>query len=304
MRVKNKSYFYTVLLLLIVSVTGTAWYLHTRKAICARLPVSFSPAHIPRINVVIQEKVFSLEIDLGSKFPLTLNKDLLEEIDNRPNGTAEWRDIRGNRYVSPAFLIPRLKLGEFVWEDVMVRQARADFTESTVIWRKNDAKDSVKRLQGVIGRPLLEKINLLLDFSNSIVLASNNKSKLKEQGYNLDDMNKIPCEMSEKGIILSIETDIGTKRFDLDTGATVNFIRTSDVSRNQKLNTDSRGLSYLSTSKFVIDGTDFGRTDLFLVDITPELQVLDGTLGMDFIERHIIYIDYPNQVLYIKKRER
>lgn len=53
---------------------------------------------------------------------------------------------------------------------------------------------------------------------------------------------------------------------------------------------DSRGFQVFTTQKFFIGDKEFGAKDLFLYDIAPELKEIDGMLGMDFLEKHIVYI--------------
>jgi hypothetical protein len=70
--------------------------------------------------------------------------------------------------------------------------------------------------------------------------------------------------------------------------------------QDQECATDERGFSFFNTRKFSIGNNDFGSKNLFLYDIVPELQEIDGLLGMDFLKNHVVYIDYKSRTVYIQ----
>lgn len=288
----------SVTLALAILMTGTYWYYFTPKYYYVRLPVTFSNANIPLMEMEIAGNTYSVEVDLGSKFPLALSKDLLGNLEKKPTGTATWRDAKGNSYESPSYSISKINLGSFVLTNVAVKEEREDFINSTTVWREKTTPAYSKA--GSIGRPLLEKTNLLLDFPHSAIIATNSTSHLKNDGFNIEGMLKVPFEMGRTGMILHIETDIGTVKFSIDTGSSATVIR-SDLLKNHDCKTDWRGLPFFTTSSFKIGGKEYGSLDLYPYELTPELNELDGFLGMDFLQNHVVYIDYPNKVVYFGK---
>lgn len=68
-----------------------------------------------------------------------------------------------------------------------------------------------------------------------------------------------------------------------------------------KAQTSKHGFPSLSSDTFSIGGTNFGSKPLYFIDITEELDEIDGFLGMDFIKDHVIYIDFDHHILYIKQ---
>ncbi|MGE5195809.1 MAG: hypothetical protein ACM3JI_00585 [Anaerolineae bacterium] len=300
----RKKYYFGIAGCSIIVAFFILWHGFTISPSFTQIPVTFTSFDTPLLASEIEETKYLLKFDLGSKFQLSLNKDILASItDKKPYCVAKWRDIKGNFYESPSYLVPKIRVGDLILTEVIVKQEDDIYVTHTTLWK--DSKDERKfenKDAGTLGRPLLEKTNLLLDFSNSKIIACNTKQKLKEMGFLLDEMAQVPIETDAKGIIVKVNTDAGTLKLVLDTGATITLIRSS-LLQAQACKRDERGFLTFVTSRFVMGKKDFGRKNLFLYDITPELHEIDGILGMDFLKNHVIYIDYPNKVIYVGDRQ-
>ena len=60
------------------------------------------------------------------------------------------------------------------------------------------------------------------------------------------------------------------------------------------------GFPIFTTSQFTINGTDFGSKDLYFINMTNELHDIDGVIGMDFIKKQVMYIDFSKEIIYIQ----
>lgn len=297
--VKKKKRVYVGIVFLLISTMVMMWNHFQRKTYHVPIPTRLSVGNIPLLEVDIQNAKYSLKMDLGSKFQLTLSKRVLNQLNKKNAGTLLSRDMHGNSYETPAYLISQIKVGDFCRRDVLVNEESDDFVLNTTFWMDtNKSKDPFEDQIGTIGRGLLEKRNLLLDFYNSIVFISNDINRFNESGYHLKDLTKCSFEIGRTGIILTIITDIGATRFSLDTGSTISFIRSSFV-KNSSGENNKYGIPFITSSIFEIAGKDFGNMNLYLQNITPELSEIDGILGMDFLKNHVVYIDYKDKVLYI-----
>lgn len=291
---------YIGVLLFIITIMGLMWYSFRIKTYYVQIPTKLSIASVPLIEVDIQDEKHFLKIDLGSKFQLTLNKRIINQLNKKNAGTLLSRDMHGNSYEAPAYLIPMIKIRDLSFKDVMVNEESDDFIVNTTFWTDpNRSKDSFENQIGAVGRGLLKNRHLLLDFYNSRIIISNDIKQLKRAGYHLKEFNKCLFEVGRTGAIVTVNTDIGKAKLSIDTGSTVSFIRTSflsnDTSENKKY-----GLPIVTTSTFEIAGKDFGTMDLYLQNITPELSEIDGILGMDFLKTHVVYIDYQDKIVYVR----
>lgn len=111
---------------------------------------------------------------------------------------------------------------------------------------------------------------------------------LQKAGLLSQNLLRIPFEPNPNGIFLSVETDQGTYRLVLDTGATGTIIRAPHPA---------------SSTKFCIMGHDFGERDILTLDVAPRLD-FDGLLGMDFLCDYPLFIDYSNKVIFIDLGEQ
>jgi hypothetical protein len=294
---KTKTFYLTITSIISFACFVIVYFsLFFKQACFQEIEVNFNPSGSPLINIEIDGDSFPVVLDSGSKFQLSLHKSVLEKIHKIKLGTAQWHDFKGNFYESPSYLIPKIKIGNLTLTDVVVAEESEEFIENATLW-KQESKEQILREVGSLGRPILEKFNLLLDLAHSKIVFCNNSKKLKNLGYSLGNMVQLPLK-NGRGIILSAIIDIGEKQFNLDTGSTLNLMRTS-LLQNQPMTKEWYGLNSYTSSHFILGKKDFGKIALQLYDITPELHEIDGVLGISFLEKHIVYIDYRNKVAYI-----
>jgi hypothetical protein len=242
-----------------------------------RIPVTFTGRGDPIIDVSIEGNAYPLALDLGSSFPCSLRHEILQNIHKTKYGTAWWSDFKGQRYESPAYTIPELKINDLVFADMLIRQSREDFYTNVTL------KGSPFQPFGIIGLPILEKYNLFLDFPHSTIYASRDRLSLQEAGLLSENLLAIPFIHCSDGLLLSIETDTGTHRLALDTGSTHTLMRAPHPT---------------FTKKFCIMGHDFGGCSIITIDENSQFD-FDGFLGMDFLREYSLFIDYSNKLIFI-----
>ena len=161
---------------------------------------------------------------------------------------------------------------------------------------------------GEIGLPLLKQNNLVLDFPHSTIIACNHRKKLKEIGYPVEEMIPVPFEIVERagGILLNVLTDLGAIKLALSTGVTLNLIRSSLLQENGAqrpvtIEMDGKNWDQLQSSAFVIGGENWGSQNLYLQDFPSDIRDFNGAIGMDFLSKHILYLDFENQKVYIDR---
>ncbi len=265
------------------------------------IPVTRSKGNTPLALVDIQGKTYSLLFDLGSDQQLRLSKNILKNLEKSDFGTRRAEDGLGNLYDNPAYLLAHVNIGGLNVYNVVAGEISESWTVNTTFYSKsNNREELIKDERGGIGRDLLYGKNVLLDAKNDLIFISNDCDKLKAIGYDLSSLKKVPVEQGQMGAIFSVDTDIGVTRFSIDTGSTLTLVRTSFV---QNIDIDKldrhKNLPVFKNSKFEIGERDFGNIDLHFLNITPTIDDIDGLLGMDFLENHIVYIDNENSAVYI-----
>jgi hypothetical protein len=139
------------------------------------------------------------------------------------------------------------------------------------------------QLSGMIGSPVLEKYNLLLDFPHAAIYASNDHLSLQNAGLLSKNLLTVPFTLHPDGIMLEVETDMKTYHLILDTGSTCTVLRKPHP---------------IFTEKFCIMGHDFGKRSIKTIDLNARFD-FDGTLGMDFLCEYPVFIDYLNKRIFI-----
>lgn len=252
-------------------------YFEPPKPYFEHIPVTFDNHNIPMIDVSIESNVYPMPLDLGSSFPVTLQQEILQNIRNFKYGTATWHDFRGERYESPTYTLPEVRINNLKLTHVLTKEDREDFHANVTL------RGTPIERPGVIGLPFLQKYNLLFDFPHSAIYASTDRLLLQNAGLFSENLLAIPFTVHPDGILLTIETDHGSYRLILDTGSTYTVIRAPHPA---------------DTTRFCIMGHDFGNRSIRELDICTQFD-WDGLLGMDFLGEYPIFIDYSNKIAFI-----
>lgn len=277
-------------------------FFHKKRPIT--IPVTFGAANIPQAQIEIQGNSYLLEIDLGSKFPLSLNPHILELLKKKPQGELSSRDVFGNTHTSMAYLLQNVKLGSLAFNNVLTKTDSEDYVSAITLSSEQPKNQKIlENNLGTFGRPLLEDKSLFLDFPHLQISICDDIGDIELSGYHPEEFVAIPFTKGRTGLTLEVNTDLGKTRLSLDTGCTLSFIRAQDVASNITRKQEN-GLSYITSSIFTIESQDFGPKNLYLIEITPELHEIDGLLGMDFLKTHPVYIDPKNHLIYLGPAKR
>lgn len=261
-------------------------------------PITYSLAEVPVISAKINDKDVFLELDLGSKYQLFLNSSYLETIKKKELGKQITRDTAGKKYQNPFYRLSSMQVGPLIFRNVVAYRISQEEMDNNTYWEDENSSHQEKSV-GLLGRPVFETWNYLLDFPHQKFILCNNFAKLKENGYFFDDFIKVPVRCTPFGVILTFTTDLGQVRLLLDTGCTLTMVR-ANLIQDKSLKSDWRKLSYVTLEKFEIGNRDFKNQNIYAFNLSEELTLFDGVLGMDFLKQHMLYLDRENSAIYIK----
>lgn len=272
-----------LVLTVLLSVLGIYLFLHKELGYY-ETKIVFDKTKMPFIESTIQGKKCLLGIDLGSSFALHLKKQFLMTLSKRDPDFLKHQDFQGDvRYVL-----------SYEIDDLEVLGKRAShFRAIEMIKEQNHLEECA----GFMGMPLLEKRSILFDFPKLRMIAAKSRLDLTKVGYSLGDLVRIPFERTVHGIVVLAQTPIGTLRLLLDTGASVCCIKDQfflpDVWQKDK------GDPYLRSQQLRLGNQDFGQTDFYLYRVHEGFDEIDGVLGMEFLQNHILYIDHQENAIYL-----
>lgn len=299
-KVFNKTRLLVFIFFLSLLVMGF-FFLHSRRIYHTILPIKFETGNLPYVDMMIEGKNYPLVLDLGSRLELDLHDDVLETLHKSPYGTEKWRNLKGIEFQYPAYLLPKVEIGSLTFRKVIVAEFPKEREKEYLITKDLSHKKRPSPTVGYLGRGLLKNVNLLMDMECSKVILTNSLKKLKKSGYDLTHFEQIPFELIPKGILVLVDTDLGRMKLLLDTGCTFSILHGFLSPQNIEEDADSYGFPTFESTYFTMNGIDFGRQAFYFIDITEALSDIDGFLGMDFIKKHVIYIDFSRKVLYIQK---
>ena len=254
----------------------------------AIFPLYFPLFYKPCVATHIQGKIYYLKLSLDTKLPLTLKKEVLEILDKTPHGKTHWINEKGGSFDEETYLISSIKIGNRLLKEVEVCEEQ----ESRLI----------QKAFGIIGRPLLEQQNLFFDFPHGALFIEESLRFLQKRGFCPKKLVKIPFTKNKGGLVVEVETDLGTRRLSLSISNSHTFIRPS-LAKNFTCEVESENLPFLPSSRLVLGGEDFGKKSLYLVDFTEKITEIDGCIGMDFLKQHVLYLDFKNNLAYIDKKK-
>jgi hypothetical protein len=262
-----------------------------------KIPVIFQPwGNRPLFKVKIENSDYNLLIDLGSDHT-ALQRDIINRIKNKERiGFATTSDLIGNIYKNPGFCIPCLKIQNISVVDEKVAQEDDEFAYNTFIpWgnvkKENVLKKDLGDVRGRIGWPFFKPYFSFFDFSRSVILLGGDKKG--GVSHSLDQFIKTPFKLEKMGVVFSLDTDVGEKKFLLDTGATHSMIKPSAVSSSPQEESSRWFRSKLGTPEMNLENWKFLLVEMPFTE-------LDGILGCDFFLKHKICIDFENRLLYIR----
>ncbi len=259
---------YCVLSFITLSIGMLLW-LSFSTGYYSSLAVTYGRYDFPFITAMLEGKKFELTVDIGSRFPLSLRKELLDGIDKQFKGTVTVRDMNGGKNEVPSYLIPVVKIGDLTLKNIVANQI-------------------IGEDQNSLGKFLGEEFNLFLDFSHSRIIACDTFSKLQSKKLVDNHWKSNPFEMSLGGPIFNVDTDFGTLRLALNTTSTVCFLRSSLLSSDQV------------SSPFSLEGQQYGMVSFHSLDFPEGLDGIDGFIGMEFLKKHAVYLDYTHKVAYFE----
>jgi hypothetical protein len=269
-----------------------------------RFPVTFNDAEVPQMEVKIEGKSYWLKIDLGAFYPVSLTRNILEQIQEKTyHDQIGIMDVRGNTYFTNSYIVPEIRVRNLRLWDCEVREESLEFlTQGAVIYSAEESTETVENI-GTLGRPVFQDINLLLDFHHSMLFACRHLRDRKREGYRFDGCAFLLLEKDLKNaLIVKMITDKGVLRMLVDTGCTKSLIKSSIVS-GEVCQPWLGDLQTWHTSKCILGGREFDSMDFVVFPINEELGEFDGILGMDFIRKHVLYFDFKKKTALIGKVE-
>ena len=268
----------------VVLIVASASYFVLEHTYAIRVPLrTLSGSNFYYVESFLNGNFCFLELQIGSNFELNLSKTMLELASSGMIGTQQFTNQSGEKTQDLLYQIAEVKISDWKFNQAIARRSDDDFSGT------NASSESRSYRIGDLGSKILDRTNLLLDIPHSCLFFTNSSYRLRKFKYDIKKWVRIPFEKVKNSIALQVNTDLGIKKLLLLTSMTHVSLRTSELPNQESF----------KSPYFIMGNYDFGGQELERFDLPNEIPV-DGCLGLNFLQQHAIYIDYPNKVLYIK----
>lgn len=261
--------------------------------------IEFTEEQTPCIPITIENQSFAMSIDLGADDELTLYSQFLEKISSKvfiKNSTS--CGMNGKRYSKKAYRIPKAQLQSIEFIEPYLREAPEKWKEDTTI--KFQSEEASFDTEGSIGWRLFSGKKVLFDLQNKLIAFCDDFQSLKTHGYNTNDFVCTPL-LTDHGL-LEINTKLNGApvKFLLDTGCTVNFLNTKKQNDRSLVEIAKDPENFLFYPTFLVESKDVGPIGLHRFPIRFPFRI-EGVLGAQFFVRHVVFIDFPEKMVYFSK---
>jgi hypothetical protein len=250
-----------------------------------KIPCEFSYSGMPVMDVSINGCSYQVGLDLGSAFELSSSRSDFF-LKARQIKTSTAIDAAGREELATCYELPEYRIGRSRMANVSFWNCSTDGVQLDIpIEDQGTIEDDGLPL---LGFPILYRTNLFLDFNHHAFWTISDERELKKMGIDLKQFTAVPFDLQDCGMVLKAGSDIGDLRLFFDTGTTGSCLN------SELLDGAARNVSLTLGEK------NCDKTLFHPFDTSKKLGDFDGILGMDFIRNVPTYIDFDNQLFYIR----
>ncbi len=267
------------------------------RYIKTELPLTFVgyESRYAAVTVGIQGHEYRLILDTGSpNEAIALTREALANLDVRYTGKARvFRDAYGSRYESREFVIPSMELGDLELRNVV----------------GNERHRSVYGLDGAIGLELLDRFDVLIDYSAGMLTLY----RPEHEPAFVSDGSWFRYSY-EGNLCMQVQFDFldGEHELCLDSGCGCNFVGSrSRLGRTMSSALEQHGRpiaigggtrdrcpSYMIDHLY-LGGRDIGGGHFVLGDLPSYMN--NGVVGYDFFANNLVYIRFWKREIWLKR---
>jgi hypothetical protein len=272
-----------------------------KKSYFIEAPITkLSSIQCPCVNVEIDSKQFSMELDLGFRGNLTIKKDHLDFLENKTFLFEKLvYGVRGNQYPVEVYRVPNVKIGQMTFMNPSLEKENQQFIKDSVFVA--DGGKPSPREEGRLGWELFQKVNLLIDVKNACVAFCDSLNTLATHGYPIETFIKTPLILDKGLVQILADTPEGSMEYILDTGATWNILNRSIESTQSLDKAVWEPENTIEFAYFRINNEDFGPLSFHRLPIGLPFHV-DGILGVEFFEENLVFLNFSEGMAYFSKK--
>lgn len=250
------------------------------------IPISFVSKGLPTVEVKIDNQTYHLILDTGAdSVAMAFVPSALERLNpTYLKAQKKSLDVHGNSYQERIFKLSQTLIGNLKIANLIGSEELRSFIPC----------------DGIIGNQFLKHFNVYIDYQNLKVFLYPQSTYPSE--LELGKWQKVAFEHNNIGIIVSGRFAGNKKELKLclDTGmCLIQNGRTYGLLKPQNMPGLFMKRKAYETKAFYIDGSDLGPMAFIASDFKQ--PPVDGFLGHNFFSRYQVFIDFNQEVLYVKR---
>ena len=258
-------------------------YFHTEKI------VKLVSGGIPCVRVYLNDAPIDLEFDSGFEGDLSLDEEILAPLQKTFLKEKTFFGVRGKSYQEKVYSGPSIKIAGIQFDQIEVKEGSKEFNQDSVVFDGSKKKVKEER-PGRIGWTLFSKLNLFIDIPNSQIGMCDSIQTLQSRGYFKNGFIKTPLLQDKPYIGIQVVSSSGPLNCCIDTGATLCVL-------NSSIEPQDFCLEFLQLEK-----NNIGPFIFFQFPIGMP-KAPDAFLGMNFLAKHTVFVNFKEQAVYISLEE-
>jgi hypothetical protein len=258
--------------------------------------IKFNAANIPCLLLTIGDQTISTKLDLGFEGNVSCLREVLAKIEDKKYlRTRKMYKFRGVCREEKIFVMPPFSLGKIVFSNMECQEDDVEFRTIGSLLKEGEEVSLSE--PAIIGWHLFRTVNLLLDLGNSKIAFCDSLATLQNEGY--ADRRFVKSELLiKRGFIeCNVTLPEGPLRCVLDTGCTWNILH-KELEDNQLVEQMAWGPNNVRhVPSLKIGEIDFGAVDFHYLPVNLPIDV-QAFLGMEFLSKHIVFIDFAENCIY------
>ena len=231
----------------------------------------------PCIEIQLDTNKMFLLVDIGGFASLNLDTSIVSKCGYRISvDSISSKNYKGDTNKINYFTISELIIGDFHFSNFKAKCGKQN------------------NKTGYIGLSFFSNFKVLFDYKNSNLYLIHDSIP---QELDISSWDKLDFDFDKFGISTPIKINGKEHSFFWDTGATFSLIKPDFADKNE---TVKRGdFDFYSPQTISLNSNTYKPCDLLVMDF--KFPPFDGVIGHNFFSNKMVYIDFENQLIYIKE---
>lgn len=289
-------------LVLIAAIFGALQY---EAAKSRRFNIYYTETEHPFIKTSLNNYKDHFILDTGGAFFLKINDQLASNLtDTYFDRIIHSTNINGHQQEQSQYVLEKIEFMKIKFSKIFFIPFKESNIKTNIIDFEKETKfskniKSTRHAHNFIGHRLFNGLNMMFDFpKNKFYLYQSDLIPLFKYPYGyLNFFEKIPIKYNyNQGLICTITTEYGTKKFIIDTGSPLTLFTDKTIPCIK--NSLNEYPSY-HFKVFNIGSTRFKDVAAVLIDKLP-FDDIDGILGMDFLYDKVLFVNLKEDYISLR----